>query len=504
MRLAIVFSRASIGMVAPLVTVEVHISNGLPKFNIVGLAEKGVKESKDRVRSAILNSQFDFPCRYITVNLAPADLPKEGGRFDLPIAIGILAASGQLRARALTQYECIGELALSGEIRPIQAVLPVVLGCKQSGRTLIVPCENTDETKWAKGAKIIAARHLLEVAAHLNGEASLPTVQPSIPAVIEKQALDLADVKGQAHAKRALEIAASGNHNLLFIGPPGTGKSMLAARMPSLIPPLTEDEAMESAAIASLSGHGFNPKSWQSLPFRAPHHTASSIALVGGGRPPRPGEVSLAHHGILFLDELAEFSRHALECLREPLESGHITISRAGIQNTYPAQFQLIAAMNPCPCGYAGSANGQCECTLQRIKNYLAKISGPLLERIDMHIHVERVPETLLIDAEYVSESSELVRKRVIAARARQFERQGKLNAQLSPSEIKAYSVLDEKGKSLLIEAAKRFSFSARTINRLQKVARTLADLAQSEQIRPEHLAEVIQYRALDRIKSMS
>lgn len=503
MTLAIIYSRASSGIKAPLVTVEAHLSNGVVAFNIVGLPETAVKESRDRVRSALTNTQFDFPIRHITINLAPADLPKEGGRFDLPIALGILAASGQIPSDALAEYEFLGELALSGELRPIRGMLPVALAAHQAGRKLIVPYQNAQEAALVKQATIFAARHLLEVCAHLKGETCLPSfLSPTI--IKQKKPVDLADVKGQPHAKRALEIAAAGRHSLLFIGPPGTGKTMLASRLTSICPEINDEEALEVAAIASVSSNGFDITQWKQIPFRSPHHTSSSIALVGGGRPPRPGEISLAHHGILFLDELPEFSRPVLECLREPLESGYITISRAAFQTVFPAQFQLIAAMNPCPCGYAGNKNDACQCSSEQIKRYMGKISGPLLDRIDMHVEVARLPADLFIQVnEHVIDESTLVRQRVIQARAYQQQRQGKCNNALTVPELDTYSELHAEAKQLLSHIMTKLNLSARAYHRIIKVARTIADLEESRIINHKHLAEALHYRCLDRLKIM-
>ncbi|TAK73367.1 MAG: ATP-dependent protease [Gammaproteobacteria bacterium] len=502
MTLAIVYSRASAGITAPLVTVEVHLSNGMAGLNIVGLPEAAVKESKDRVRSALMNTQFEFPCRRITINLAPADLPKEGGRFDLPIALGILAASDQLPHEVLKQYEFAGELALSGELRPIRGVLPVVLSAYQSGRRLIVPHHNAQEAALVQQAQTLSAKHLLEVCAHLRGEQSLVSCSASSPLTSHESLIDLADVKGQPHAKRALEIAAAGRHSLLFIGPPGTGKTMLASRLPSILPEINDQEALEVAAIASVSNNGFDAATWKRIPFRSPHHSSSSVALVGGGRPPRPGEISLAHHGVLFLDEFPEFSRHVLESLREPLESGSITISRAAFQTSFPAQFQLMAAMNPCPCGYAGSAMDHCRCSKEQIQRYLGKISGPLLDRIDMQVEVARLPPNLLANInQQAIEHSDSVRARVIKARDYQYQRQGKCNNLLSVPEIDQFFSIQPEAIQLLNHVMTRFNLSARVYHRIIKVARTIADLDGSQAICQAHLSEALQYRCLDRLK---
>ncbi|NEX21546.1 YifB family Mg chelatase-like AAA ATPase [Thiorhodococcus mannitoliphagus] len=501
MALCILHSRARVGIHAPPVTVEVHLSGGLPALSIVGLPEMAVKESKDRVRGALLNSRFRFPDGRVTINLAPADLPKEGGRFDLPIALGILGASGQVAPQALGGCELIGELALSGQLRPVRGVLPIALAARDAGRALILPQENADEAVAVSGLAVHAAGHLMEVCEHLSGTNPLPAhlsaqigeTQPDYP--------DLAEVRGQEQAKRALEVAAAGGHSFLLMGPPGTGKSMLANRLPGLLPPLSEAEAIETAAIRSVSGHeAFDPLRWRVRPFRAPHHTASGVALVGGGSNPMPGEISLASNGVLFLDELPEFDRRVLEVLREPLESGEIHISRAARQACFPARFQLAAAMNPCPCGYLGDSSGRCRCTAEQIARYRGRISGPLLDRIDMHVEVPRLDAArFAAPASGEVESSAEVRERVMRARARQHRRAEKVNSALTPREIDLHCALDDAGRQLMERALSRLALSARAYHRILKVARTIADLQGSEVIQRIHLSEAIGYRRLDR-----
>lgn len=494
MSLAVLRSRALAGVRAHPVAVEVHLANGLPGFTIVGLPEAEVREARDRVRAAIQNCRFEFPARRITVNLAPADLPKESGRFDLPIALGILIASGQVPAERHRGLDFAGELSLTGALRPVRGALAMAAAVAQEAghEGLVVPPENADEAALVAGCRVLPATDLLAVAAHLQGESPLGVHRPRGEAVRPTYP-DLADVKGQAQAKRALEIAAAGNHSVLMVGPPGTGKSMLAQRFPALLPPMTTEEAMESAVLLSIAGR-FDPARWGERVFRAPHHTASAVALVGGGNGPRPGEISLAHRGVLFLDELPEFDRRVLEVLREPLESGRITISRAARQADFPARFQLIAAMNPCPCGYLGHAVRACRCTPEQVERYQGKLSGPLLDRIDMRIDVPALAEGEIAAAP-AGEASGAIAARVAAASDRQAARQGKPNALLGSAEIDLHCRPDDAGEAMLRQVTAKLGWSARGYHRVLKLARTIADLEGVPAIRAPHIAEAVQYR---------
>lgn len=505
MSLAVIHTRGRHGIDAPPVTVEVHLSNGLPSLHIVGLPETAVRESKDRVRSAIINAGFEFPARRITINLAPADLPKEGGRFDLPIALGILAASSQIPANHLDQFECVGELALSGELRFVSAVLPAVIACHKAGRKLIVPWANADEVVLYQVAEVFVADSLLAVTGHFTDSQRLPMAAEVCPSVEQPlpDCRDLAELRGEAQARRALEIAAAGGHGLLMFGPPGTGKTLMASCMPGILPPLTEQEAIEVSAIYSVAGYGSRPYSRQ-RPFRAPHHSASGVALVGGGSCPRPGEITLAHHGVLFLDELPEFERRVLEMLRQPLESGEICISRSARQTLFPARFQLLAAMNPCPCGYLGDKSHPCVCRPEQVQRYRRKLSGPLLDRIDMHLEVSRLEPSELLDSSAKAETSEIVSKRVFKARHRQQCRQGKLNSYLITQELDHHALLGRGEKLRLMKVVERLGLSARAVHRIIRVARTIADLSDADAIDLSHIAEAIAFRKLDRAVSDS
>ena len=499
MNLALAHSRARVGVLAPAVRVEAHLGGGLPNFTLVGMPATAVRESRERVRSAIGNAQFEFPQRRITVNLAPADLPKEGGRYDLAIALGLLAASGQVPVEALGKVELLGELALTGELKPVDGVLPAALAAAREGRPLVVPAGNGAEAALASSGRAYVACTLLEVCAHLRGEATLPLASIDDLALATPRYPDLADVRGQAAARRALEVAAAGAHALLFIGPPGCGKTLLASRLPGLLPDPDEAEALETAAIHSVSGQGLDLSRWRQRPYRSPHHLASAVALIGGGGNPRPGEVSLAHNGVLFLDELAEWSRQALETLRQPMESGRVIVSRAARQSEFPASFQLIAAMNPCPCGWAGDPSGRCGCSAESVGRYRAKLSGPLLDRIDLQLAVPRLPPSQLRPDQPPGESTAVVRARVLAARARQSERAGVPNARLDQAGTDRDCALRPRDRRLLERAIDQLQLSARALHRIQRVARTLADLAGEDAIGTEHVAEAIGYRLLDR-----
>ncbi len=503
MNLATIRARACVGIAAPSVRVEVHLSPGLPGLAIVGLPEAAVREARERIRSALINTGFEWPARRVTINLAPADLPKEGGRYDLAMALGVLLASGQLRPARnldLDRLEFLGELSLSGGLHGVRGVLPAAIAAREAHRSLVVPPANVAEATRVKDIEALAAADLPGVARLLSGQCERTPARSPDTGTAAGSYPDLADVRGQPRAKRALELAAAGAHSLLMLGPPGSGKSMLAERLPGLLPPMTEEQAIEAATIASVSTDGFRLEEWGRRPYRSPHHSASAAALVGGGSHPRPGEISLAHHGVLFLDELPEFERRVLEVLREPLESGRIVISRAARQAEFPARFQLIAAMNPCPCGYLGEPEGRCRCSSEQVARYRHRVSGPLLDRIDLHVEVPR-PEAWTLNPDLPSdgESSPAVAARVFAARERMLNRAGKPNAALTVADVNRDCRPDESARALLEQASSRLGLSARAYHRILKLARTIADLESSSGIVAEHVAEAIAFRVLDR-----
>ncbi|QQX79841.1 YifB family Mg chelatase-like AAA ATPase [Shewanella sp. KX20019] len=501
MALACVETRASCGVDAPPVTVEVHLSNGLPAFSLVGLPEASVKEAKERVRSALINAGFEFPMRRITVNLAPADLPKQGGRYDLPIAIGILAASKQIPPKSIEQHEFVGELALSGHVRYCQGILPVIVAASQANNRLILPIDNRADAELVGFNKVLFATHLQSIAAYLHGQSELPSIDLGLewitPTSNTSDASNcLSEVIGQQHAKQALEIAAAGNHNLLMLGPPGTGKTMLASRMMQLLPPLNYEEALEVASIHSVAGHDMQPQQFYQRPFRSPHHTSSAVSLVGGGAMPKPGEISLAHRGVLFLDEVAEFPRKVLDCLREPMETGEVSISRAAAKLNFLCRFQLVAAMNPSPCGDVNNARASNE----QIIRYLSKLSGPFLDRFDLTIDVPKLPLGALNSSGTHAETSATVAQRVHAAREIQLSRSGTLNSDLSGKQLKDEARFSAADLLFLEESVSRLGLSVRSYHRLQRVARTIADLQQEQDVSRSHIAQALGYRAVDRL----
>ncbi len=503
--------RAQVGLEAPLVQVEVAVTSGLPAFQLVGLPATVVRESRDRVRSALLSSGFEFPGGRIVVNLAPAEIPKEGGRFELPIALGVLIASGQLRPAAASHSpacELYGELGLGGEIKAVRGILLAAAHASRDGHELIVPAANADEALVGATTPVRAASHLKEVCRYMSGEEPL-SVHTRGWHTGERPPLfgtepDLSDVRGQFQGKRALLIAAAGAHSLLMIGPPGCGKSMLAQRLPGLLPPLAKGEALDCAAIASVSSTGFNMGSFGRRPFRSPHHTASTASVVGGGSHARPGEISLAHHGVLFLDELPEFDRQVLEALREPLEAGVVRVARVAAHAEYPAEFQLIAAMNPCPCGRLGDPAGNCRCTPAQTRRYRSRISGPLLDRLDMHVQVPRIEGSDFDDHTGRGESSATVAARVAAARSLQLARQGRCNARMTDAQVDRCCILQPRARALLDRTMKHLRFSGRTRQRILKLARTIADLDGREAIADAHVGEAVMLRCLDRERATS
>ena len=509
MAFALARTRALLGLEAPLVAVEVHLSGGLPRTSLVGLPAAAVRESKDRVRAALVASDFQYPNGRVIINLGPADLPKEGGRFDLPIALGILAASGQIPAERLAEVEVVGELSLNGTVQPVRGAVSCAVAARESSRGLILPAGNAREAAFARAATLFPVSHLAEARCHLLGAPAIEPFSAPVPDPQPIEAPDLEDVRGQETAKRVLEIAAAGGHHVLMVGPPGTGKTMLANRLPGLLPPMSEAEALETMAIYSARRLERDPAVWRQRPVRAPHHTISAVGLVGGGVPPRPGEISLANHGLLFLDELAEFGRSILDVLREPLESGRVAIVRAACEAEFPARFQLVAAMNPCPCGYLGDGTERCRCLREAVRRYQTRVSGPLIDRFDVHLAMVREasdtpaghggPDARRRGPSTVRRTTSAVRERVAAAYAIQIDRGGRLNRDLAPAETDRCCPLDSDAQSLLRAATRRFALSERAVQRVLRVARTIADLEGGERPRADQIAEALAYRGLER-----